>query len=146
MSKCETFDRKQTNWLGLWYNPSNHGFSSQTINISELKKFKGKVRIYMRKNRFFNNGENNRPNYQFVIKDSDSPTFEDIFVEDDETVDVRGKIDELREVLKAGNNNAYKMMLPSESQAIAGELMERAIEIIKELTGQDWNFTCLTWY
>ena len=72
--KLKSFDRKETGWHGLWYHPENGGFSSETINLSQLKKFKGTVRLYIRKNKFFEKGSN-RPNYCFCIKDADSETF-----------------------------------------------------------------------
>jgi len=68
----KTFDRKQTNWEGLWWQSDCHYFKSAVFNLSELKQFEGAVRIYVRKNRFFNNGENNRPNYCFCIRDANS--------------------------------------------------------------------------
>ena len=53
----DTFDRKQTKWEGLWWHPEYGGFSSASINLSKLKQFKGNVRLYVRKNKFFNGGE-----------------------------------------------------------------------------------------
>ena len=79
----ETFDRKQTKWEGLWYHPEYGGFSSKSINLSQLKQFKGNVRFYVRKNKFYNGGENGRPNYCFCIKDSDSEVFVTLEVEDE---------------------------------------------------------------
>lgn len=79
----ETFDRKQTKWEGLWWHPEYGGFSSAVINLSKLKQFKGNVRLYVRKNKFFNNGENGRPNYHFCIKDANSDVFTVLDVEDD---------------------------------------------------------------
>lgn len=81
MGKLEVFDKKQTKWEGLWWHPEYAGFSSATLNLSKLKQFKGSVRLYVRKNKFFNNGENGRPNYCFCIKDSDSEIFKTIEVE-----------------------------------------------------------------
>ena len=84
MAKCETFNSKQTNWLGLWWHPEINGFSSSAINLSQLKKFKGVVRLYVRKNKFFNKGENGRPNYCFCIKDTNSEIFREIEVCDEQ--------------------------------------------------------------
>lgn len=83
----ETFDGKKTNWQGLWWHPEYNGFSSAVINLSQLKKFKGTVRLYVRKNRYFNNGENGRPNYNFCIVDSKADRFVDIEVEEDRRKD-----------------------------------------------------------
>lgn len=78
---AETFDRKQTNWIGLWYHPEYNGYSSPSINLKVLKDFKGSVRLYLRKNKLFEKGSN-KPNYVISIKDSTSPTF-DLDVYDD---------------------------------------------------------------
>lgn len=78
----DTFDRKQTNWEGLWYQKNGQYFQSVAIDISELKKFKGVVRLFVRKNKFYNNGENGRPNYVFCIRDAKSDLAEDIEIED----------------------------------------------------------------
>lgn len=88
MGKLEVFDGKQTNWEGLWWHPEYAGFSSATINLSELKKYKGNVRLYVRKNQFYEKGTN-RPNYRFCLKDSESPTFTAIGIEDDTLAVVR---------------------------------------------------------
>ena len=68
--KLEVIDGKQTNWGGLWYHPDTYSFSSQAIDLSELRKFKGNVTLVVRKNRFYNNGENGRPNYVFLLRDA----------------------------------------------------------------------------
>lgn len=79
----KTFDAKQTTWEGLWYHPETHGYTSSVINLASLKQFKGTVRLYVRKNKYYNNGENGRPNYVFCIKDSHSETFTEPDVIDD---------------------------------------------------------------
>ena len=80
----ETFSRKQTSWEGLWYHKEYCGFSSAAIDLSTLKQFKGPVRLYVRKNKYYNDGLNNRPNYFFCIKAFDSETFKTIEVSEDE--------------------------------------------------------------
>ena len=72
MAKLRTFDAKTTTWEGLWYHPETLGYSSAAINLSKLKEFKGTVRLYVKKNRFYNGGENGRPNYVFCIRDASS--------------------------------------------------------------------------
>ena len=76
----KTFDCKQTKWEGLWWHPEYAGFSSSSINLAKLKEFKGNVRLLVRKNKYYNNGENSRPNYLFCIKDSKSDIFRNIEV------------------------------------------------------------------
>ena len=79
----EVFDQKTTGWHGLWWHPEWGGFSSQGINLAQLREFKGNVRILVRKNKHFNGGENNRPNYVFCIKDSNSTYFSTMEVRDE---------------------------------------------------------------
>lgn len=70
MSKLETIDNKHTSYGGLWWHPEYNSFSSQALSLTELKKFKGAVRLIVRKNHYFNNGQNGRPNYQFCFADA----------------------------------------------------------------------------
>ena len=72
MSKFEVFDGKQTTWEGLWWHPESGYFSSAAISLAQLRKFKGSVRLYVKKNRFYNNGENGRPNYNFILRDANT--------------------------------------------------------------------------
>ena len=83
-TKLESFDSKQTKWEGLWWHAEYNGFSSAVIDLSTLRKFKGKVRLYVRKNKFYNNGENGRPNYCFCLKDADADVFHTLKVEEDD--------------------------------------------------------------
>jgi hypothetical protein len=82
MGKLETFDKKRTQWEGLWWHPECNAFYSKTFSLASIKKFKGTVRLFVRKNRYFNNGENGRPNYQFSIQDSKGATVAEFEVED----------------------------------------------------------------
>ena len=81
--KLEVIDGKQTSWEGLWWHPEYNGYSSATISLSELRKFKGNVRLYVRKNKYFNKGENKRPNYCFCLKDSKSEVFSLLEIQDE---------------------------------------------------------------
>ena len=143
MGNLEPFDSKQTKWEGLWWHPEYCGFSSDCINLADLRKFKGNVRLYVRKNKFFNGGENGRPNYHFCIKDANADVFNSLEIED--SVNVISKVKELAEIMGEGKLNGYKMALPSESQQKAQSLMENAIQIIEEITGQEWDFSFITW-
>lgn len=144
MGKLEPFDGKQTKWLGLWWHPEINAFTSAVLNLADLRKFKGQFRIQIRKNKFFNNGENGRPNYNFVIRDAKSSVFTDIDVLDDDENETKCKIDELAEVMRIGNVNGDKMALPSESIANANALMIRAISLVEEITGEKWEFSAMT--
>ena len=83
-TKLQAFDKKQTNWMGLWWHPEWNGFYSGVIDLSELRKFKGKVRMCVRKNKYYNGGENNRPNYCFGLKEADADVFKLLEVIDDD--------------------------------------------------------------
>lgn len=77
--KLKSFERQQTTWEGLWYQPEWLGFSSAAINLSKLKAFKGTVILYVRKNKYYKEGSN-RPNYVFSIRDakSEAPVTPDV--------------------------------------------------------------------
>ena len=87
MGKLEPIDGKQTKWLGLWWHPEYNGFSSTVLSLDDLRKFKGNVRLYVRKNKFYNNGENGRPNYCFTLRDANAEMFNLLEVEDYEEKD-----------------------------------------------------------
>lgn len=143
MSTMEPFDKKQTRWEGLWWHPEDMCFSSAVMNLAQLKKFKGNVRMYVKKNKYYNRGQNGRPNYLFSLHDASSDAGVTLEVEDAErTVD--DIIQELTETLQMGQAGGYQVMLPSESMANAQVLMEKAIGLVEELTGEKWEFGYLT--
>lgn len=80
--KLEVIDGKSTNWGGLWWQPDSMYFTSQTISLAQLRKFKGQVRLVVRKNKFYNNGENGRPNYVFLLRDAKCDNPFELEVED----------------------------------------------------------------
>ena len=84
MGKLQPFDQKATKWEGLWWHPENHCFHSAALSLADLRKFKGSVRLYVKKNKFYNDGENNRPNYIFCLKDSKSDVFHSLEITEDE--------------------------------------------------------------
>lgn len=103
--KLEPFDHKQSNWVGLWYHPESGGYSSACISLADLRKFKGNVRVYMRKNKFYERGSN-RPNYCFCIKDAHSSTFAEIGVEDD-TAERLYTEEELQDAIRKATEDMY---------------------------------------
>lgn len=94
MAKLQAIEGKTTNWMGLWWHPETNSFSSGAISLSELRKFKGQVRLYMRKNKYYNKGENGRPNYNFCLKDANAEVFHSFEVEDDVTRENTATYDE----------------------------------------------------
>lgn len=97
-SKLKAFDRKQTNWQGLWYHDEYHGFSSAALSLAELRKFKGKVRLFVYKNKFYEK-DSNRPNYVFRIMDADAEVFNTVEVEDMEEEERLYTEDEVQSIL-----------------------------------------------
>ena len=83
MGKLAPIDGKQTTWQGLWWHPEYNGFSSSVLSLADIRKFKGHVRLYVRKNKFFEGGKNGRPNYNFCLKDANSDIFQNWEIEDD---------------------------------------------------------------
>ena len=52
------------------------------------------------------------------------------------------KVEELTDVLRQSRRNAYGIpKLPSEEKAMADYLHGRAIELVEEITGEDWEFS-----
>ena len=110
MANLEVFDQKRTKWEGLWYHNDTHYYSSAAINLSQLKKFKGTVRIFARKNRWYNDGENGRPNMVFTICDSDAENPREIEVEGisrKSRSDTRGKLFTYDEIKRLVEEAAY---------------------------------------
>lgn len=120
MGKFEPIERHSTNWEGLWYHPEINGFVSTVIDLADLRKFKGKVRLYVRKNKFYNRGENGRPNYNFCIKDASSDTFRVMTVEKDEkhedgeTVYTRDEVMNIIHGVVRDVQNGYTDLLPED--------------------------------
>lgn len=117
MGRLEPIDGKQTKWEGLWWHPEYNGFSSAVLDLADLRKFKGRVRLYVRKNKFFNGGENGRPNYNFTLKDADADVFRILEIEEDDEEDdeeekrsfTYGQLQELinRVACDVGGESAY---------------------------------------
>lgn len=82
MSKLEVIDGKQTTWDGLWWHPECQYYSSAVISLAQLRKFKGNVRLYVKKNRYYNKGENGRPNYHFSLRDAKSDSVRELELQD----------------------------------------------------------------
>ena len=137
---------EKTKWLGLWKNRSGV-YSGRTIKKADIPPY---TRIIVRYNKFYEK-DSNKPKYVYCFANgeaSDAITVETTkgeYITMREADEMKEKVESLAEVMRAGNRNGWKMMLPSESQANCESLMRSAIEIIEELTGEEWNFTALTW-
>ena len=65
----------------------------------------------------------------------------------DRTTEIMQKVDELTDVLRQSKANAYGgVKLPSETRATAAYLLKRAMELVYEITGEEWEFSYQTWY
>ena len=83
MGRLEPIDGKMTKWEGLWWHPEQMQYTSACINLADIRKFKGNVRLVVRKNRYYNGGENGRPNYCFSLRDAKSESAVLMQVEDE---------------------------------------------------------------
>lgn len=72
MSKLELMENTTTRWEGLWYHPESYLFTSRVFSLETFRGFSGSVRLYVRKNRHYNGGENRRPNYHFWLRSTDT--------------------------------------------------------------------------
>ena len=138
----EVFDGKQTSWEGLWWHPEYCGFSSAKLSLAKLKKFKGAVRLYVRKNKFFNGGEGGRPNYHFCLKAADSDIFRTLEVEDDE--DVYQKVRALRMFVEENNSACEGLCLPSESYGNYKYAWDKTIEMLEDLIGVKIDYSYIS--
>ena len=140
-----------TKWLGLWTQEKEGVCAGQVIKKSEIPAY---TRIVMMPNKYYKEGTN-RP--KFVYCFADSIGYEDKckkidFEEDPEYLEELerlqerdDKIEELADVMREGQLNSWNMCLPSESAGTANELRNRAIQLIEDITGEEWNFTYLNW-
>ena len=69
LTRKTAFTKKQTNWMGLWYSPERHNYSSACLDLSILKDFKGPVRLCVVKNRYHVKG-GDTPEYVFSVMDA----------------------------------------------------------------------------
>ena len=81
-AKLEEYDGKRTKYEGLWYQPEWRTFTSKTFSLASLRIFKGPVKLKVVKNKYYNGGENERPNYLFTIMDAKSETILELDIED----------------------------------------------------------------
>ena len=126
-----------TKWEGLWEQDRKGLYAGQVIKKKEIPPY---TRIVIRKNKFYEKGCN-RPSFVYCFADSDGFKEKCISLEYKESI--QEKVNELTDLLIEANY--CPMMLPSESQARAQSMMNRAIELVEEITGEEWRFEYLTW-
>ncbi len=129
-----------TKWQGLWIQERPEVYASKVIKKSDIPAY---TRIVVRNNIYYKK-DSNRPKFVYCFADSKGYEEKCIPLElenDDEGQEE--KIKELAELLCEANY--CPVMLPSESQARAKMLKQAAIELIEEMTGQEWRFEYHTW-
>lgn len=134
---------EKTQWQGLWYQREGV-YSGYVIKKADIPK---KARLILRYNKYYDK-DSNKPKFVYCFANGDSADAITMQVEHEEYVsleDLTSKIEELAEIMRQGNCNADMMMLPSQSAASAESLMRKAIDILEELTGEEWNFTYITY-
>lgn len=90
----KTFDARQTSWEGLWHNPETLAYTSAVFDISLLQQFSGPVRLYVRKNMYYDeyDDECTEPYYNFMIRDANPKTAKQIQVERIPKTEKTGKV------------------------------------------------------
>lgn len=100
MGRLEPIEGKRSSWEGLWWHPENNRFSSAVLNLADLRKYKGNVRLIVRKNRYFNGSENGRPNYQFCLIEADKEgitwAVEEAAAEEEERLYTREEVERVK--------------------------------------------------
>ena len=134
-------DRKQ---IGFWKKEGKESYLSSPLGYTDGKP----VRMTIWQN--FNRNEDTNQPYFFGLVNNHFDFDEDVYGDELDTsykdlLRMQELVEELADVMRQGNSNADHMMLPSESRARMNGLFEEAYRIIEELTGEKWNFTCLTW-
>ena len=127
-----------TKWKGLWSQDRQGFYAGQVIKKSDIPKY---TRIVLRYNKYYEK-DSTRPRFVYCFADSEGYAEKCVQIEYEESV--QSKIDELADVMREGKRNGYVMNLPSESERIAGSLYAKAISLIEEITGEEWNFSYIT--
>lgn len=133
---------EKTQWQGLWYQREGV-YSGYVIKKADIPE---KARLILRYNKYYDK-DSNKPRFVYCFANGDSADAITMQVEHEEYVsleDLTSKIEELAEIMRDGNHNADSLFLPSESQASAEYLMKKAIELVEEITGEEWNFSYWT--
>lgn len=123
-----------TKWLGLWHQERQGFYAGQVIKKSDIPNY---TRVVMRFNKYYKAGSN-QPRFVFCFADSKGYELKCVPVEYEDSV--FEKINRLAEVMRKGNHNTDEISLPSESQASADELMQEAIDLVEDITGEKWEF------
>lgn len=145
----------KTEWQGLWSQGHPGAFAGKVINKADIPDY---TRIVLKYNKYYEKGSK-RPRFIYCFMDAEDYKDTCVSVSVDERqaqkdaedayelaelAELHEKIEELAELMRRGNANGDLSALPSESQAIAQDLMSRAIGIVEEITGEKWEFSYIT--
>lgn len=78
----QKFEGMQNEWMGIWRNEGYNGYVSQTFSLDVFKQFKGNVKFYLRKNRYYTK-DSSRPYFVLCVKECKSPVFNELRVKTD---------------------------------------------------------------
>lgn len=127
-----------TKWEGLWKQKRDGVYAGAVIKKSDIPKH---TRIVLRYNKYYEK-DSNKPKFVYCFADSSGYEEKCIPIEYEDSL--QQKVDELAEVMRKGNHNADVIDLPTVTQGNAEALMNEAISLVEEITGEEWNFTYLT--
>ena len=130
----------KTKWLGLWAQERDGFYAGQVIKKSDIPKY---TRVVLRYNKYYKKGDK-RPRFVFCFADSEGYKDKCIPIEYEDSL--QSKIDELAEIMRSGHNGSEWKMLPSQSQERAKHLENQAIKLIEEITGEEWDFTYISYF
>lgn len=137
---------ERTKWEGLWKQREGI-YSGKTIKKSDIPAY---ARLIVRHNKFYE-ADSSRPRFVYLFASGDAADAITIEKTNDEYItltdakEILEKVERLADVMRRGQANGNVMRLASESQAIASDLYEEAIEIIEDITGEEWDFSYLTY-
>lgn len=138
-------DGAKTEWLGLWCQREGV-YSGNVLKKADIPKY---AKLIVRYNKFYQK-DGNRPRFVYCFASGPAANALTINIDSEEYMTfseaqtLNEKVEELAEIMRKGKRNGYVMQLPSESQARAGILMNKAIALIEEMTGEEWDFSYIT--
>lgn len=129
----------KTTWQGLWKQDRDAFYASKVIKKADIPEH---TRIVLRYNKFYDKATN-RPRFVYCFADSEG--YEDLCIpidkdntELEELRELKEKVERLADIMRSGRN--APLLLPSESYARAEQLEHEAVELIEEMTGEEWEF------
>ena len=129
-----------TKWEGLWAQGESGMYAGYPIKKKDIPPH---TRIMVRFNESYIK-DSKRPRFVYCFADSEG--YKERCADLEYVENLQAKVDKLAEVMHEGYHNADVIDLPSETQARASALLNEAISIIEDITGEKWTFSYLTFY